>query len=67
VPYKGKLEDLVQQLIGGIRAGMGLVGASSLADMAENAKLVRITSAGVIESHPHSVPITKEAPNYWRH
>ncbi|MDX9856450.1 MAG: IMP dehydrogenase [candidate division Zixibacteria bacterium] len=66
VPYKGKLEDLVFQLVGGIRAGMGLCGTGNLAELREKSRLVQITSAGVTESHPHSVPITKESPNYWR-
>ena len=66
VPYKGKLEDLIFQLVGGLRAGMGLAGAGDLEELKTKAKLVRITHAGVLESHPHSVPITKESPNYWR-
>ncbi|MCB2230732.1 IMP dehydrogenase [bacterium] len=66
VPYKGKLEELVFQLVGGIRAGMGLCGTANLAELREKSRLVQITSAGVTESHPHSVPITKESPNYWR-
>ncbi len=66
VPFKGSLSDLVFQLVGGLRAGMGLVGAKNLADLRERAQFVRITSAGVVESHPHSVPITKESPNYRR-
>jgi IMP dehydrogenase len=66
VPYKGKLEDLIFQLVGGLRAGMGLAGTASLEELRSKAKLVRITHAGVLESHPHSVPITKESPNYWR-
>jgi len=66
VPFKGKLADLVFQLVGGLRAGMGLCGAGSLAELRNKTQLVRITHAGVIESHPHSVPITKEAPNYRR-
>jgi IMP dehydrogenase len=66
VPYKGKLSDLIFQLVGGLRAGMGLTGCSSLEELRSKSQLVRITQAGVIESHPHSVPISKEAPNYWR-
>jgi IMP dehydrogenase len=66
VPYKGKLEDLIFQLAGGVRAGMGLCGAADLSELRKKAQMVQITSAGVIESHPHSVPVTKEAPNYWR-
>ena len=66
VPYKGKLSDLIFQLVGGLRAGMGLTGCVSLEELRSRSQLVRITQAGVIESHPHSVPISKEAPNYWR-
>jgi IMP dehydrogenase len=64
VPYKGPLADYVFQLIGGLRSGMGYVGAASLAVLHQRAKFVRITNAGLIESHPHSVVITKESPNY---
>lgn len=64
VPYKGLLHDFVYQLVGGLRSGMGYAGARSLADLREKTKLVRITNAGLIESHPHDVIITKEAPNY---
>ena len=66
VPYKGRLGDLVYQLVGGLRAGMGLCGAINLAELRHDAQFVRITGAGLAESHPHSVPITKEAPNYRR-
>lgn len=64
VPYKGKLDDAVYQLMGGLRAGMGYVGAGSLVELREKAQFLRITNAGLRESHPHSVTITKEAPNY---
>jgi IMP dehydrogenase len=64
VPYKGSLHDFVYQLVGGLRSGMGYAGAKSLDDLRTKAKLVRITNAGLIESHPHDVIITKEAPNY---
>ncbi len=64
VPYKGRLHDFVYQLIGGLRSGMGYAGARSLDDLREKTKLVRITNAGLIESHPHDVIITREAPNY---
>jgi IMP dehydrogenase len=64
VPYKGPLADYVYQLIGGLRSGMGYVGAASLNLLHQLAKFVRITNAGLIESHPHSVLITQEAPNY---
>lgn len=64
VPHKGKLADLIHQLSGGLRAGMGLCGVSNLKELRTKSKMVRITSAGMTESHPHSVPITKDAPNY---
>ncbi len=66
VPYKGELGDSVYQLVGGIRSGMGICGAANISELHEKAKFVRVTQAGVIESHPHSVAITKEAPNYRR-
>jgi len=64
VPYKGTLHDFVFQLVGGLRSGMGYAGARTLDDLREKAELVRITNAGLIESHPHDVIITREAPNY---
>ena len=64
VPYKGMLSDMVYQLVGGLRAGMGYCGAATIKDLAENAKFVRVTLAGQRESHVHDVIITKEAPNY---
>lgn len=64
VPYKGTLAEVVYQMVGGLRAGMGYCGAHNLKELA-NAKFVRITSAGMIESHPHDVTITREAPNYY--
>jgi IMP dehydrogenase len=64
VPYKGDLAAYVHQLMGGLRSGMGYVGACTLAELREKATFVRISSAGLIESHPHSVFVTKEAPNY---
>ena len=63
VPYKGSLGETIYQLIGGLRSGMGYCGAHDI-DQLHGAKFVRITSAGVIENHPHDVTITKEAPNY---
>ncbi len=63
VPYKGKLSEVVHQIVGGLRAGMGYCGASSVVELTK-ATFVRITSAGVKESHPHDVFITREAPNY---
>lgn len=65
VPYKGTVSEVVFQLIGGLRAGMGYVGAKDIESL-RNAKFVRITNAGYLESHPHDVTITKEAPNYSR-
>jgi IMP dehydrogenase len=64
VPYKGALSFIVQQLVGGLRAGMGYVGARTLDDLARDAKFIRVTNAGHKESHVHDVYITKEAPNY---
>jgi IMP dehydrogenase len=64
VPYKGMLADLVYQLVGGLRAGMGYCGCATIAELRENARFVRVTSAGLRESHVHDVIITKEAPNY---
>ncbi|MCK5125912.1 MAG: IMP dehydrogenase [candidate division Zixibacteria bacterium] len=66
VPYKGLLADSLYQLIGGIRAGMGIVGAANLKELRQKSKFIRITAAGVAESHPHGVAISKEAPNYQR-
>ncbi|MBF0715066.1 IMP dehydrogenase [Gemelliphila palaticanis] len=63
-PYKGALSETVYQLIGGLRAGMGYTGSKNLEDLREKAQFVRMTGAGLIESHPHDVQITKEAPNY---
>ena len=64
VPYKGNVHDYVYQLVGGLRSGMGYAGAATLEDLRTKAELVRITNAGLIESHPHDVIITREAPNY---
>jgi len=64
VPYKGNLGEYVYQLVGGLRSGMGYAGAASLNDLRTKTRLTRITNAGLIESHPHDVIITKEAPNY---
>ena len=64
VPYKGNLADYVFQLMGGLRSGMGYVGAGTLQELREKARFARITNAGLLESHPHSVFVTKEAPNY---
>lgn len=64
VAYKGKAEDIVYQMIGGIRAGMGYCGAATIKDLMENAEFIKITAASLKESHPHDITITKEAPNY---
>lgn len=64
VPYRGTLADTVLQLIGGLRAGMGYCGAATIEDLKKTTRFIRITSAGLRESHPHDVVITKEAPNY---
>ncbi|PID23377.1 IMP dehydrogenase [Sporosarcina sp. P7] len=64
MPYKGPLSDTIHQLIGGIRAGMGYCGSKDLEAHRENAQFIRMTGAGLLESHPHQVQITKEAPNY---
>jgi len=64
VPYKGPVSSFIYQLVGGVRAGMGYVGADRISDLRERARLVRVSAAGMRESHPHDVEITKEAPNY---
>lgn len=64
VAYKGKAEDIVYQMIGGLRAGMGYCGAPTIQDLMDNATFVKITAASLKESHPHDITITKEAPNY---
>ncbi|MBI4212163.1 MAG: IMP dehydrogenase [Deltaproteobacteria bacterium] len=64
VPYRGKLRDVIYQLIGGLRSGMGYAGCQTIADLQTKTKFVRITAAGLKESHVHDVIITKEAPNY---
>jgi IMP dehydrogenase len=65
VPYKGLLADLVAQLVGGLRSGMGYCGSATIEELQAHGRFVRITSAGLRESHVHDVIITKEAPNYW--
>jgi IMP dehydrogenase len=65
VPHRGPLGNSVYQILGGIRSGMGLVGAASLTELQSRAQFVRITAAGLRESHPHDVIITEEPPNYW--
>jgi IMP dehydrogenase len=66
VPYKGPLSDLVYQLVGGLRAGMGYCGCRTVDELQKQARFARVTAAGLTESHPHDVFITKEAPNYER-
>lgn len=65
VPYKGSLHVLLPQLVGGLRAGMGLAGVATIEDLRTRTRFLRITAAGLKESHAHDVVITKEAPNYW--
>jgi IMP dehydrogenase len=64
VPYRGALSDIVFQMVGGIRAGMGYTGMSTIEELRHNAKFVKITNATLVESHPHDISITKESPNY---
>jgi IMP dehydrogenase len=65
VPYRGPLAETVHQLVGGIRSGMGYIGARNLQELREKARFIRVTNSGLRESHPHSVSITREPPNYW--
>jgi IMP dehydrogenase len=64
VPHRGALASNIEQLVGGVQAGMGYIGAANLAELRERAKFIRVTDAGVRESHVHDVFVTKEAPNY---
>jgi len=64
VPYRGTLSNYVYQLVGGLRAGMGYCGTRTIDELRKNARFVRISAAGVSESHPHDILITKESPNY---
>jgi IMP dehydrogenase len=64
VPYKGPLSAMVQQLVGGLRAGMGYTGCATIPELQARGRFVKISSAGLKESHVHDVIITKEAPNY---
>ncbi|MBB6218915.1 IMP dehydrogenase [Anaerosolibacter carboniphilus] len=64
VPYRGALKEIVYQLIGGLKSGMGYCGTATIKDLKENGKFIKITAAGLRESHPHDISITKEAPNY---
>ena len=65
VPYKGQVSDVIYQLMGGLRSGMGYCGCKTISEMKENARFVEITNAGLKESHPHDVELIKEAPNYY--
>jgi IMP dehydrogenase len=64
VPYRGPLRNIIHQLIGGLRASMGYLGAATIDDVRNKAQFVKVTAAGVTEAHPHDIQITKEAPNY---
>ena len=64
VPYKGPVADVLYQMVGGLRSGMGYCGAADMAALRRDTEFVQITSAGLRESHPHDVTITREAPNY---
>ena len=65
-PYKGNLAEVIYQMTGGLRAGMGYLGAKNISVLKKEGKFVRITHSGIIESHPHDVTITRESPNYSR-
>ena len=64
VPFKGEMAEIIYQLIGGVRSGMGYTGSKTIVDLHERAKFIKITSASLVENHPHDITITKEAPNY---
>ena len=64
VPYKGPVGDVLYQMVGGLKSGMGYTGCGSIDELRTRARFVKITSAGLRESHPHDVTITREAPNY---
>jgi IMP dehydrogenase len=66
VPFKGNLSEVIYQMMGGLRSGMGYLGAKNIAFLKKESKFVRITHSGIIESHPHDVTITRESPNYSR-
>jgi len=66
VPYKGTLSEVIHQMVGGLRAGMGYTGSPNIQAL-QQARFIKITAAGVIESHPHDITITREAPNYSKH
>ncbi|MDB5663329.1 MAG: guaB 1, partial [Sphingomonas bacterium] len=64
VPYKGPAKDVIHQLVGGVKAAMGYTGSATIPDLQKRAQFIRITNAGLRESHVHDVSITREAPNY---
>jgi IMP dehydrogenase len=64
VPYKGALSDVIYQMVGGLRAAMGYCGCTTIKELQTNSQFVEITNAGLQESHPHDIIVTKEAPNY---
>ena len=64
VPYKGRVEEVVYQILGGLRSAMGYSGTKTIKELKENAKFIKITNAGLKESHPHEINITQESPNY---
>jgi len=64
VPYRGKLSNILTQYIGGLRRGMGYIGAASIEELRDKGDFERITTSGFVESHPHDIKITKESPNY---
>jgi IMP dehydrogenase len=64
IPYRGTIRENIVQMVGGVKAGMGYLGATTIEDLHEKARFVKITAAGLKESHVHDVVITKEAPNY---
>jgi len=66
VAYRGTLSSFVFQLIGGVKSGMGYCGVKNIEDLQQRSKLIKLTSAGLLESHPHNITITMEAPNYQR-
>ncbi|WP_171910143.1 IMP dehydrogenase, partial [Rickettsiella grylli] len=66
IPYKGPLQTVIHHLLGGVRAGMGYTGSADITDLHKKAQFIKLTTAGIRESHVHNVTITKEAPNYYR-
>src|SRR5690606_37158407 len=66
VPFKGSLAEVIYQMTGGLRSGMGYLGAKNISVLKKEGRFVRITNSGIIESHPHDVSITRESPNYSR-